>query len=89
MVLGKYDEEKVAMVVTVAWAIWVNRNEARNGKRKKTGRDIVQWTSQYLAEYFAVNEIPRITSPESQVITWTPPTGLRYIVNVDRAVFKM
>ncbi|KAK9990734.1 hypothetical protein SO802_025719 [Lithocarpus litseifolius] len=41
MVLSEYVEEKVAMVVTVAWAIWVNRNEFRNGKRKKTGRDIV------------------------------------------------
>ena len=49
----------------------------------------MQWTSQYLAEYFAVNEIPRITSLESQVIQWTPPTGLRYKVNVDGAVFKM
>ncbi|XP_050264256.1 uncharacterized protein LOC126708511 [Quercus robur] len=89
VVLGKYDEDKVAMVVTVAWAIWFNRNEVRNGKSKKTRRDIVQWTSQYLVECFAAIEIPRTTSPTSQVVTWAPSTGLRYKVNVDGAVFKM
>ena len=41
MMLREYDEEQVAMVVTVAWTIWVNRNEARNGKRKKMRQEIV------------------------------------------------
>ena len=41
MVVRKYDDERVAMVVTVAWAIWANKNEVRNGKRKQMGRDIV------------------------------------------------
>ena len=54
---GTFDEEKVAMVVTIVWAIWFNRNEVRNGGSKKMGRDIVQWTSQYLVEYFATNVI--------------------------------
>ena len=30
-----------------------------------------------------------ITNLTSQVVTWSPPTGLRYKVNVDRAVFKV
>ena len=88
MVVRKYDEERVAMVVTVAWAIWANRNEVRNGKRKRTGRDIVQWTSQYLAGYLAANDSPRFTSPETLIPHWTPPMGLRYKVNVDGAVFR-
>ena len=60
----------------------------RNGKRKRTGRDIVQWTSQYLAEYLAVNDAPRLTSSETPIPHWTPPVGLRYKVNVDGVVFK-
>ena len=88
MVVRKYDEERVAMVVTVAWAIWANRNEVQNGKRKRIGRDIVQWMSQYLAKYLAANDSPRLTSLETPIPHWTRPTGLRYKVNVDGAVFK-
>ena len=36
-----YDERKAAMVVTIAWGIWCNRNEIRNGGRQKSGKEIV------------------------------------------------
>ena len=49
----------------------------------------MQWTSQYLAEYLSVNDSPRLISPETPIPLWTPPTGLRYKVNVDGAVFKL
>ena len=67
MVVRKYDDERVAMVVTVAWAIWANKNEVRNGKRKWTGQDIVQWTSQHLAEYLPANDSLRFTCLETPV----------------------
>ena len=38
---GSYDEHKVAMVVTIGWGIWCNRNEIGNGGRKKSGKEIV------------------------------------------------
>ena len=76
------------MLFRSTWAIWTNRNEVRNGKRKWTRRDIVQWTSQYIAKYLAANDSPRLTSLETPIPHWTRPTGLRYKVNVDGAVFK-
>ena len=48
----------------------------------------MQWTSQYLAEYLAMNDAPRLTSSETPIPHWTPPVGLRYKVNVDGVVFK-
>lgn len=39
-----YDEDKVAMVVTIAWSIWFNRNEVRHRGSKKSGVALVQWT---------------------------------------------
>uniref|UniRef100_A0A7N2KNN9 Uncharacterized protein n=1 Tax=Quercus lobata TaxID=97700 RepID=A0A7N2KNN9_QUELO len=61
-----YDESKVALVATIAWAIWGNRNEVRNGSKKKSGNELVQWTSHYLKEYYAALERPA-TVPAVQV----------------------
>lgn len=87
LISSPYDEKKVAMVVTIAWDIWFNRNEVRNGGSKKTEMALVQWTIQYLEEYSATNEIPT-TILMIQVVAWSPPISLRYKFNVDRAVFK-
>ena len=38
---GNYDESKVALVATIAWAIWGNRNEVRNGGKRKSGCELV------------------------------------------------
>ena len=85
--LGSYDKSKVAMVVTIAWAICCNRNEVRNGGNKKSGRDIVQWTTRYLEEYYVAYDRP-VVVPVVQAATWTPPPNERYKINVDGAVFK-
>ena len=84
---GKYDESKVALVATIAWAIWGNRNEVRNGGKRKTGCELVQWTSQYLREYYAAIDRPAKV-PDVQVARWTPPPSDKYKINVDGAVFK-
>ena len=44
LTLEVYDEDKVAMVVTIAWSIWIGRNEVRHGGTKKTGEAIVKWS---------------------------------------------
>ena len=88
--LESYDERKAAMVVTIAWGIWCNRNEIRNGGRQKSGKEIVQWTKQYLEEFYATtdrHDTPGTTSV-AHVAVWTPPSTQRYKVNVNGAVFK-
>ena len=84
---GTYDESKVALVAAIAWAIWSNRNEVRNGGKKKSGCELVQWTSRYLREYYVALDRPA-TVPDVQVARWAPPPPDRYNVNVDGAIFK-
>ncbi|XP_075645445.1 uncharacterized protein LOC142616482 [Castanea sativa] len=84
---GTYDESEVALIATIAWAIWGNRNEVRNGGKKKSGCELVQWTSRYLKEYYATLERPA-TDLEVQVMRWSPPPPDRYKINVVGAVFK-
>ena len=84
---GKYDESKVALVATIARAIWGNRNEVCNGGKRKSGCELVQWTSRYLKEYYAAIDRPTKV-PDVQVVRWTPPLSDKYKINVDGAVFK-
>ena len=42
---------KAVRVVTIAWALWHNSNELRNGGKKKSGKALVQWAVDYLTEY--------------------------------------
>ena len=86
MLLDAYDEDKVAMVVTIAWSIWSNQNEVRHGGIKKNEEALVQWSSQYLAEYKSANCLLEL-SPMVQVVGWSPPSA-RYKINVDGMVFK-
>ena len=46
-----HEEKDVELVVTVAWALWFNRNEVRHGGRKKSPVDLFQWSRQYLQEF--------------------------------------
>lgn len=36
-------DEAAARVLTIAWALWHNRNEVRNGGVRKSGQGLVQW----------------------------------------------
>lgn len=85
---GESSLEKIAKVVTCAWAMWGNRNEIRMGGQRKAGRVLLQWTTQYLEEYYAATDTnPDTSSPCVQVISWSPPQGSTYKVNVNRAMF--
>ena len=42
---------KAVRVVTIAWALWHNSNELRNGGEKKSGQALVQRAVDYLTEY--------------------------------------
>ena len=87
MMLEKYEEDKLATVVTIAWVIWTNRNEVRHGGTKKTGEALVKWSTQYLAEYRSANSSPEPIQ-RSQIVRWSPPPPARYKMNLDGAVFK-
>ena len=43
--------EDVGLTVTIAWALWTNRNEVIHGKLRKTGLLLVDWRRSYLEEY--------------------------------------
>ena len=42
----------------VAWAIWSNKNECRNGGAKKSCQALLQGALEYLGEYQACLEVP-------------------------------
>ena len=51
LLTDSHEEKDVELVVTVAWALWFNRNEVRHGGRKKSAVDLFQWSRQYLQEF--------------------------------------
>ena len=87
MMLEEYEEDKLAMVVTIAWVMWTNHNEVRHSGTKKTGEALVKWSTQYLAEYRSANSLPEPIQ-RSQIVRWSPPPPARYKMNLDGAVFK-
>ena len=74
-------------MVTIAWAMWTNRNEVRHGGTKKMGEALVKWSTQYLAEYNCANS-SSVQIQRSQIVRWSPPPPARYKMNLDGAVFK-
>ena len=56
VIIDRVEEEKVARMVTIAWALWFNRNEIRLRGVRKAGKDVVRWATNYLEEYWSANE---------------------------------
>nr|POE64445.1 hypothetical protein CFP56_35004 [Quercus suber] len=56
-----HDDKDAKLVVTLASALWYNRNEVRHGKKKKSAMALVQWSRQYLRESQAANQV--VSSP--------------------------
>lgn len=57
MLVGdRADEDVVAKTVSIAWAMWHNRNEIRNGGKRRNGKELVSWASQYMEEYEEASE---------------------------------
>lgn len=81
--------DKIAGVVTIACALWHNRNEVRLGGARKSGMAIVNWAAQYIEEYKAAikeNDALVTWSEERQV--WLPLLTNCFSVNVDGVVFS-
>ena len=74
MMIEGIKDDQAARVVTIAWALWHNRNELRNGDVRKSGQVLVKWAMDYLAEYGAVIESDELLSlVVEQTVSWSPP----------------
>ena len=51
MIEDQLEIDKIAQVVTIAWAQWHKRNEVRLVGARKSGTAIVNWAAQYIEEY--------------------------------------
>ena len=48
IILDRVEEDKVARMVTIAWALWFHRDEIRLEGARKARKDVVRWATQYL-----------------------------------------
>lgn len=82
-------DEVAAKVVTCAWVLWHNRNEVRLGGVRKPGNVLLQWTLQFLEEYYAAVDLPQSLSALAiQGLSWTPPSAPSFKIHVDVATFS-
>ncbi|XP_075669801.1 uncharacterized protein LOC142639525 [Castanea sativa] len=83
------DIDVVAKVVCTAWAIWHNRNTTRHGGKRRHGKELVSWVTQYTEEFKAANVCMESTTPVVEVKgTWIPTPGNVFKVNVDAAICR-
>nr|XP_023875178.1 uncharacterized protein LOC111987686 [Quercus suber] len=81
-------DDQVAQAVSIAWALWHNRNELRYGGVRKSGQQLIRWASDYLREYTSAvaQNAPGVLVPR-QAAFWSPPQNGHFKINVDGAVF--
>lgn len=87
LMLESFDEEKKALMVTVAWSLWCNRNEIRYVGLRKSPEALVQGATHYLMEYAAATKIAP-AAKEVLNVTWNPPPPSMFKINVDGATFR-
>ena len=86
---NRVEEDKVAKVVNIAWALWCNQNKVQNGGKRKSGRELVNWAAIYLDEY--TNAVEATCKPTPTVefqSSQSPPPENLLKVNVNGAVFS-
>lgn len=79
-------DEILELVITVAWCLWFNINEARLGNARAQASAILHKAC-YLLEEFQVANF-RLSSPVNNgEVRWAPPPESWYKINTDGAVF--
>ena len=73
VMVAQWDCNEVEKLIVVAWAIWSNRNECRNGGVKKSCQALLQGALEYLDEYQAFVEDPVSSKQPAEVVKWMPP----------------
>ena len=83
------NNEQAVKVVTIAWALWHNRNVVRHGREKKNGKSLVQWAFNYIMQHNeAIADTRESTYMAELDVPWRPPQATWYKVNVDGVVFS-
>ena len=84
----KSSPENLELLLNCAWALWGNRNEVQCGGKRKDGRMLLHWVTQYLEEYRSIIVLTPVTNISVQhVQRWNPPPTSCFKCNVDAAVF--
>ena len=73
VMVAQWDHNGVEKLIVVAWAIWSNRNECRNGGVKKSCQALLQGALEYLDEYQAFVEDPVSSKQPAEVVKWMTP----------------
>ena len=47
----RWQEEDLALAITMVWALWTNRNDIHQGGLRKNGKQIFHWCTLYLDKY--------------------------------------
>lgn len=84
---AQWGMEDTRLVITIARALWTNRNDVIHGKSGKTGLLLVDWCRSYLEEYQAANNTP-LKQPTQLEVNWFPPIFPSFKINVDVVVFS-
>ena len=80
-------DELLELVVMVAWCLWFNCNEVRQGKARQSGFAILSKAWNLLDEFQMTNiKLSQATSKDE--IQWALLDDLWYKVNVDAIVFS-
>ena len=86
VVEAEWDLVLIEKVIMVAWALWSNRNERRNGEVMKNATRIGSDALENLAEYQECVAEP-VQRRDVQLEFWKPPPKGVFKLNVDGAVF--
>nr|POE89471.1 hypothetical protein CFP56_65838 [Quercus suber] len=80
----KSSPESLELLLTCKWVLWGNQNEVRCGEKRKDGRMLLHWVTQYLEEYRSVMVLSPVTNTSvSHVQRWNPPPTSCFKCNVD------
>jgi len=88
VMIAQWDHNGVEILIVIAWALWSNQNECKNGGAKKSCQALLQGALEYLSEYQAYMKVTVSPRQPAEAVVWLPPSSTHYKINVDGAVFK-
>ncbi|KAK9266575.1 hypothetical protein L1049_021625 [Liquidambar formosana] len=86
-ICGKVDDADLGLFITLAWAIWIARNEKIFNGIQRSSTEVIRWASLFLGEFRAARYISEARSREPRRPgIWRPPIRNIYKLNVDGAL---
>ena len=75
VMVAQWEHNEVETLIMVAWALWSNRKECKNGGAKKSCLALLQGAVEYLDAYQArVTEFGNLKQPPAEPVKWKPPS---------------